>query len=229
MTRTLLAATLVAAMLSTHAVAGSEPDLLNWDNLVDFSAQDFEDPYRDVAPEQLSTLISMVRMQEQLEGGGVDNAARPRVEARIAQKRADLEAAGVDIAYLLEQRWVVAEKRRNAAVAVNPEVDGTSVQIGGFLIPAPPNDEGQPMAYLVPERGMCSHVPPPPPNQLLQLVLPDPLGTLRMYEPVVVSGTLLAEETKRDLFVVDGPVPMWSAWKLEAESVSLLMAPGQEP
>ena len=34
------------------------------------------------------------------------------------------------------------------------------------------------------------------------------------------SGTLLAEGTQANVFVIDDTVPMWSAWTLESADVS---------
>lgn len=223
MLRTLLPIAAISVLLVVAPALADEQGYFEWVDLVDEAAQVYEDPYRDISPDQLDTLVSLVRLQEQLQGGSLDEAVRPRVEARIAQKQAELADAGVDIEWLVEQRWVVAEKRRQAALAVNPDFDGSDVRIGGFLIPAPPTEDGQPTAYLVPQRGMCAHVPPPPPNQLLQLVLSDASAVERIYEPVIVHGTLLAKETQREVFVVDGPVAMWSAWTVEGATLDLIM------
>lgn len=218
----LCVASVVLALALSPAAAG-EPDVVDWNTLIDAEAQDYEDPFREVSLDHLETLASMVRLEEELASGTMEEELRPRMEARAAQRRAELEEAGIDIEWLLEQRWVVADRRRQAAVAVNRALDGQTVEVGGFLIPAPPTEDGLPTAYLVPERGMCSHMPPPPPNQLLQLVLDDLPETTMLYEPVIVAGTLTAEETTREVYVVDGPVPMWSAWTMKADSVSSLL------
>lgn len=211
---------LVLALAGPMAAGEARP--IDWAELADPSAQDFEDPFRDLSGAALSDLITVVRLRDRLEEGGVADEARPRLEARLAEKEAALGAAGIDIDWLMAQRWAVAERRRAAAVAVNAALDGQPVEISGFLIPAPPSGSGQAAAYLVPQRGMCSHTPPPPPNQLLRLVLADAPGMARLYAPVTVRGTLLAEETRQEMIVVDGPVRMWSAWTLEAESLSPL-------
>ncbi|MEL6208332.1 MAG: DUF3299 domain-containing protein [Pseudomonadota bacterium] len=224
-----LGAAVTVASLAVSMVRAGEPAVLKWSNLVDEAAQQFEDPYRDLALAELSDLVSIVRLQDRLEAGDLDKQARPRVEARIAQKRGALEAAGIDIEWLLEQRWVVAERRERAAMAANPDLDGQVVQIGGYLIPAPPSEDGQETAYLVPERGMCSHTPPPPPNQLLRLIVDEEPQTSWLYAATVVRGTLRMKETRRDMIVVDGLVPMRSSWTLETEAlefVGRLRAPG---
>lgn len=86
---------------------------------------------------------------------------------------------------------------------VNPALNGKQVKIPGFISPLEV-DEKQGVVkefLLVPYFGACIHVPPPPLNQTL-LVQPQPgksVGMERMYEPVWVFGTLVAEKVKTNL------------------------------
>ena len=222
MARILLGAVFAASLSALSSMVAAETGYLDWALLANDDAHVFEDPFREMAPDHLIALVAVVRLQEELDSGTLDKAVQPRVAARIAQKRAALEAAGIDIEWLISQRWVVAERRRAASLAVNTALEGSEVRIGGYLIPAPPTEDGKPSAYLVPERGMCSHMPPPPPNQLLRIetsALPD---LSRIYEPVIVTGRLRAVETTREFFFIDGPVQMWSAWTVSAAKVDML-------
>ncbi len=210
--------TIAASALASMAVA-SEPSRIEWPSLVDEAAQSYEDPYRDLSYDQLDDLRSVVRLRARLEGGEVAEDTRPRLETRLAEAEAALEASGIDIAWLLDQRWVVAERRETAANAGNPEVDGRVVALAGFAIPAPPDDDGTPMAYLVPERGMCSHTPPPPPNQMVRLRLTGDWTPTMMHEPVLVSGQLAIAPSSREMVVVDGPVQMNATFAMQVDSV----------
>ncbi|MEM1129653.1 MAG: DUF3299 domain-containing protein [Pseudomonadota bacterium] len=212
----------MAVMLAPIPGAAREGGLLNWDTLVDAEAQVFDDPYAALAPAQINDLVTIVRLRDRLASGEVNADARPRIEARLSDIEASFAAAGIDVDWLIDQRWVVAERRQVAALAGNPALDGQAVEIAGFLIPAPPDDDGTPMAYLVPERGMCSHMPPPPPNQLLRIRLAETHDIPLLYTPAIVRGTIRLQETNREVFVVDGPVPMWSAWTLQASQLENL-------
>ncbi len=75
------------------------------------------------------------------------------------------------------------------------------------------------MAYIVLERGMCSHVPPPPPNQMVRLRLSDSWAPSTVYEPIVVTGQIRIEATQKELLVVDGRVLMKAAFTLEVDDV----------
>ena len=93
------------------------------------------------------------------------------------------------------------------------------MEIAGFLILAPPTDSGEASAYLLPDRGVCNHLPPPPPNQLVRLLMKNAPETGGSCVPAAVRGTLRAEETRYEVIVIDHSLPMWSAWTLEADDV----------
>ncbi|MBO9411752.1 MULTISPECIES: DUF3299 domain-containing protein [unclassified Ruegeria] len=111
------------------------------------------------------------------------------------------------------------ERREKAGTVANIYIDGMTVSLGGFVIPAPRDDDGSQMAYIVPERGMCSHVPPPPPNQMVRLHLSDSWTPSTFYEPIVVTGQIRIEPTQKEMLVVDGTVLMKAAFTLEVDNV----------
>ena len=43
---------------------------------------------------------------------------------------------------------------------------------------------------LVPDAGMCIHVPPPPPNQMIFVKLKKPEKVRFMYQPILIEGVL---------------------------------------
>ncbi|MDV7145658.1 DUF3299 domain-containing protein [Tropicimonas sp. TH_r6] len=109
----------------------------------------------------------------------------------------------------------------------NPSLDDTTVEIGGFAIPAPPAEDGTPTAYLVEMAGMCSHTPPPPPNQLVLVKLDGEWPPDYVHQPVRLTGRLAIDPSDRVLMVVDGNVSMKSTWRLDLESVeAFLPKPG---
>ena len=216
-----LAHLVIAMALAITATPASSEDTtsIEWSQLPDPSAQNFDDPYRDLAPEQMSDLMLLVRLRNEL---GVEELAteeRGQLEARKSELEAALRADGIDIEWLLAQRWVVAERRRLAAVATNDALDGQAVEIAGFLILAPPTEKGEQTAYLLPDRGVCNHLPPPPPNQLVRLQMKDIPEIIGPCVPAVARGTLRTEETQHEVVVIEHSVEMWSAWTLQADAV----------
>ncbi|GEM78920.1 DUF3299 domain-containing protein [Vibrio superstes] len=82
---------------------------------------------------------------------------------------------------------------------VRSELNNTVVKIPGFVIPI----EGTSMAVkeflLVPFYGACIHVPPPPQNQLIHVVMEDFAEIKGMWEVVYVTGTLTTQAFEHDL------------------------------
>jgi len=219
MTHLACLAAAAALAMSVAPVIAEEITRIQWSQLPDPSAQEFEDPYRDLAPELMSDLISLARLRERAGGEGLTAEESRQTVAQTAELEATLQEAGLDVEWLLSQRWVVAERRQRAAVAANPTLDGQSAEIVGFLILAPPTESGEASAYLLPHRGVCNHLPPPPPNQLVRLVMKDVPKIKGSCFPAVVRGTLRARETRYEVTVTHDPEPMWSAWTLETEAV----------
>jgi hypothetical protein len=199
-------------LVALPASAGAPPPL-DWSRLIDPSAQDYDDPYRDLLPEQLVSLVTVARLREKAEKGNAID------EERLSREAASLAADGIDVDGLTAQRWIVAERRKRAATLGNKAVDGQEVVLSGFVIPAPLDDDGRATGYLVAERGMCSHMPPPSPNQMVRLQLPDNWRPQTMYEPVRLSGTLAIDPTSRTIRIVDGLVPMRATFSMDVSNI----------
>ncbi len=196
--------------------AHSEVARIEWSDLIDETAQNYEDPFVELTGKQLSALRKLVRLRAQLEKGG---PTPEQLQMDLEATEATLAEEGIDADWLISQRWVVMERRETADTAANIDIDGVTVSLGGFVIPAPRDEDGSQMAYIVPERGMCSHVPPPPPNQMVRLRLSDSWAPSTVYEPIVVTGQIRIEPTQKEMLVVDGPVLMKAAFTLEVDDV----------
>jgi hypothetical protein len=199
-------------LAASPASAGATPGL-HWSQLIDQSAQDYDDPYRELSQEQLTSLVTVARLREKVEKGeSID-------EARLLRETTSLAADGLDVDGLIAQRWIVAERRERAATSGNKAVDGREVVLSGFVIPAPADDDGRATAYLVAERGMCSHMPPPSPNQMIRLRLPGNWQPQAIYQPARVSGLLSIEPSERLVRVVDGMVPMHATFSMDVSDI----------
>ncbi|MEM8957928.1 MAG: DUF3299 domain-containing protein [Pseudomonadota bacterium] len=170
----------------------------------------------------LNALRTIHRLDTRLAGEEVSPVARPRLEACLAELRSAQTSAGHDAEALLTARSVFAEKRRIAAFGTNPSLHGADIRQSGYLIPSPPDDAGRAMGYIVAEVGMCSHMPPPPPNQLLRLRLPDGFSEMPVYAPVQITGKLTPHASARSQFLLDGQARMVSQWLLSASHVDRL-------
>ena len=206
-------------MVATQATA--EPEAIEFSDLADPFAVAFEDPYVAMGVDMLNELKVLVQLDQKLSESDLDEETRPRLDARRIAAQDKLEANGHDVDVLLEQRWDVAKKRQTARMATNPIFDGVEVSISGYIIPAPQSADGSGFGYLVPQVGMYSHLPPPPPNQLVRVRLRADQQVESLYTPVRVSGLLRVEPSDETIFILDGDSRMLSGWTLDAETVDL--------
>ncbi len=208
----------VAAMLAATQ-ASAEPEAIEFSDLVDPLAVVFDDPYRDMGFQLLNELKLVVELDEKLAQKDLAEDERARLTERRSAAKDMLEINGQDVDALLAQRWDVARKRQTARMATNPVLDGAEVTLSGYLIPAPKTVDGTYFGYLVPQVGMCSHLPSPPPNKLVRVrLLDDPQGQ-SLYVPVRVTGLLRVEASDATIFILDGEARMLSGWTLDASTV----------
>ena len=214
----LLTAVLLINFCSTAAAA--DVATIGWSDLIDEAAQTYQDPYRDLTTDQFRRFQTVVLTRRDLGAPSLTAETRSELEAKLEVAEAALTADGIDIDWLISQRWPVVERRERAAAAGNPAVDGQSVTLSGFAINVPPDEDGTAIVYLVPERGMCSHMPPPHPNQMLRVRLTGDWRPRYMHEPVKITGRLSIDPSEQVFFIVDGPVTMNATFRMQAEEVA---------
>lgn len=70
-------------------------------------------------------------------------------------------------------------------------MEGREVSLDGFVVPLESDDEGRVRELLfVPFYGACIHVPPPPPNQIIRVVLAKPIKVPELWDAFHLSGRL---------------------------------------
>ncbi len=79
------------------------------------------------------------------------------------------------------------------------ELNGKVVKIPGFVVPLEGDDEVVTEFLLVPYFGACTHVPPPPSNQIIHVTLKKGAPASAMYDPIWVTGTIRTETWKGEL------------------------------
>jgi hypothetical protein len=213
-----LQAILAAAVFLAFPTALAAQQAVNWAELVDAEAQIFDDPYLALTAEQIDQLRTVAQAQELSSNESVAQSDRADAQARMRAAEAALGGAGLDADWLISQRWVIAKQREAAANKGNTDLDGSNVTLSGFVIPAMPEPDGTPTVYLVESRGMCSHMPPPMPNQLIRVRLETDWSAQALYQPVRLSGRLQIDPSEKNVHIVDGPVAMKATWRLDASS-----------
>ncbi|MDC0611273.1 DUF3299 domain-containing protein [Vibrio sp.] len=92
--------------------------------------------------------------------------------------------------------------------SVRRELNGSKVKIPGFVIPLEGDDKSVTEFFLVPYFGACIHVPPPPPNQIVYVKMPQGAPIQQLWDVIYVVGTLKTETTNNDIaqsgYIIDG-------------------------
>ena len=204
------------------AIAHAETKEIDWSDLIDPAVVDFDDPFQDLTYDQLADLRRVAIAREKLAAQSQTEDAKTEAENVLGAADARLRTAGIDVDWMLEQRWIVAARREAAFTSGNPAVDGKTIRLSGYAIPGTLDLDGSRVAYIVPERGMCSHTPPPNPNQLVRVRLKDDWQPRMLHEPVRLTGQLQISPSAYVVQVVDGPVNMISTFTMEVDSVETI-------
>jgi uncharacterized protein len=84
--------------------------------------------------------------------------------------------------------------KQSGSSAVNPDLEGLTLRIPGFIVPLDVDAAGQVVEFLlVPYYGACIHVPPPPPNQIIYVKPAQPILVKDMFNAYWVTGRMHVE------------------------------------
>lgn len=114
------------------------------------------------------------------------------IELVPADQRASFDPAPPAPAhdYLLGEEGGLAAQQ-SLDYRVNRELEGQEIRIPGFVVPLELDDAGNVTEFfLVPYFGACIHVPPPAPNQILYVRMPQGLELKSMYSAYWISGRM---------------------------------------
>lgn len=103
---------------------------------------------------------------------------------------------------------------------LSPGLEGKQIELTGYLLPV--DREGD-LVYeflLLPMSGLCSHMPPPPPNQAVHVFPAKPYKSTQIYEAVTVSGTLRPELEKTQLIILDGVSVIASGYRMSKAEIA---------
>lgn len=81
---------------------------------------------------------------------------------------------------------------------VEPRLNGAAIRIAGFAIPIERSHDSVRELLLVPYFGACIHVPPPPANQIIDVVLDKPIKNMSTMDTIWVNGILSISQTDTD-------------------------------
>lgn len=96
----------------------------------------------------------------------------------------------------------------------------TIVELKGYALPVDREGEMVYQFLLVPWSGACSHMPTPPPNQIVLVTLPKPFRLERTYAAVSVTGLLKQDMERSQLFIMDGLTVIPSGYAFSKATVA---------
>lgn len=70
------------------------------------------------------------------------------------------------------------------------QINGEAVRIPGYIVPLEGVDGEITEFLLVPTEGACIHIPPPPPNQIVHVIMEKGFSDEYVFDPVWVTGVL---------------------------------------
>ncbi|MDX2180029.1 MAG: DUF3299 domain-containing protein [Bryobacteraceae bacterium] len=74
-------------------------------------------------------------------------------------------------------------------------LDGAAIKLTGYMVPFADEYDTVEEFLLVPEAGMCVHVPPPPANQIVHVQVTTGSAKVEWNKPIAVSGILEIAQT----------------------------------
>ncbi|GAA5494864.1 hypothetical protein Rhal01_01028 [Rubritalea halochordaticola] len=191
---------------------------IGWKELLPSNQVEFDDPFAKLNESQLWDLglIARYRMLRERDTSGLI-AARTQEEKKLI---AELEAQGIDVDWILSQRERVARERKKRAERADANIDGTKIRIPGYALPLQVQGGRIVEFLLVPWIGACVHSPPPPPNQMIHVTVPEGMPDLGLFTPVWVEGIIKLQPKQYQLFLVDGSSVVNVAYLMKPVTVS---------
>jgi hypothetical protein len=207
--------TLLAICVFTGPLSAVEsPRSINWDDLVPKDIDYPPDPLANMSDRQQDDIGYLFRLRAILKRPGFDKIGELASEAEEIERA--LRDAGVDVEGLIVKlRAWEAERDRIDGLVVK-DLDGKMVRIPGYVLPLEYSGKKIKQFMLVPFVGACIHVPPPPPNQIVHVEVPEGFEDSGMFAPVYVTGRMKTVGIEsRSMFLKDGNVDVRYGYVLD--------------
>ena len=115
---------------------------------------------------------------------------------------------------------MIAAKLPDHGETLSIDLEDKTVQLAGYALPVDRDGDLVYQFLLVPWTGACSHMPTPPPNQIVLVTPAHPYTMSEAYQPVSVTGTLQPGMEKSQLFILDGVSVIQSGYTVRKAEVA---------
>ncbi|MER8834886.1 DUF3299 domain-containing protein [Mesorhizobium sp. M0045] len=114
---------------------------------------------------------------------------------------------------------MIAAKMPDHGETLSLNLQDKTVQLAGYALPVDRDGDLVYQFLLVPWTGACSHMPTPPPNQIVLVTPAQPYRMSEAYQPVSVTGALQPGMEKSQLFILDGVSVIQSGYAVRKAEV----------
>jgi hypothetical protein len=115
---------------------------------------------------------------------------------------------------------MIAAKMPDHGETLSLNLQDKTVQLAGYALPVDRDGDLVYQFLLVPWTGACSHMPTPPPNQIVLVTPAHPFRMSEAYQPVSVTGALEPGMEKSQLFILDGVSVIQSGYTVRKAEVA---------
>jgi len=115
---------------------------------------------------------------------------------------------------------MIAAKMPDHGETLSLNLQDKTVQLAGYALPVDRDGDLVYQFLLVPWTGACSHMPTPPPNQIVLVTPARPYRMSEAYQPVSVTGALQPGLEKSQLFILDGVSVIQSGYTVRRADVA---------
>jgi uncharacterized protein len=196
-------------LTTSYSVAEKIPRL-SWDDLM---PTDIIDPVSKYKDEERDLINWTIYLNENL--NKEETEINKRFHLELKKNLPIIKKMGVNIKEVLAIR-----KRMDTEVV--KKWHNKKISIPGFLLPLELSGKRVKEFLLVPYVGACIHVPPPPPNQIINVTMANKKGYKhkKIYEPVLITGVLKINSVTKNLFLSDGSADIDIGYQMKAFKIS---------
>ncbi|MBZ9966914.1 DUF3299 domain-containing protein [Mesorhizobium sp. BR1-1-2] len=115
---------------------------------------------------------------------------------------------------------MIAAKIPDHGETLSLKLQDKTIELAGYALPVDRDGDLVYQFLLVPWTGACSHMPTPPPNQIVLVTPAHPYRMSQAYQPVSVTGALKPGMEKSQLFILDGVSVIQSGYTVRRASVT---------
>jgi len=216
--KTVLLLRLAIVFIPISPAAAKDAREIGWEDLIPKDPVEFDDPFAKLSEQQLHDLgqIARIRMLRERDAIDADGESAQQEKEAVAK----FEAEGIDVDWILSQRERVARERQKQAEQVDEGIDGSEVRVPGYVLPLKSGENGITEFLLVPWVGACIHTPPPPPNQMVHVTVPEGIPDRGLFAPIWIEGSIELKPGRYDLFLIDGSAVVNVAYSMASPAIS---------